>query len=124
MFSDEMIAFWKNWVDQYPIVSLEDGLAEDDWDGWKNLTAEIGNRVQIDGDDLLVTNPERVRRAIRKKSCNTLLVKVNQIGSLIESIEAVETSHRAIWRAVTSHCSVETEDSTIADKLSTNNPKN
>ena len=113
--SDEMIAFWKNWVDQYPIVSLEDGLAEDDWEGWKNLTAEIGDRVQIVGDDLLVTNPERVRRAIREKSCNALLVKVNQIGSLTETIEAVETCHRAGWRAVTSHRSGETEDSTIAD---------
>ncbi len=113
--SDEMVAFWKNWIDQYPIVSLEDGLAEDDWEGWQALTAELGSRVQLVGDDLLVTNPERVRRAIREKSCNALLVKVNQIGSLTETIEAVETCHRAGWRAVTSHRSGETEDSTIAD---------
>jgi enolase len=113
--SEEMVAFWINWVNQYPIVSLEDGLAEDDWDGWKMLTAEVGDRLQIVGDDLLVTNPELVRRGIREKACNALLVKVNQIGSLTETIEAVETCHRAGWRAVTSHRSGETEDSTIAD---------
>jgi len=113
--SEEMVAFWKNWVDQFPIVSIEDGLAEDDWDGWKMMTAELGDRIQIVGDDLLVTNPERVRRAIREKACNALLVKVNQIGSLTETIEAVETCHRAGWRAVTSHRSGETEDATIAD---------
>ncbi|MFA5836602.1 MAG: phosphopyruvate hydratase [Bellilinea sp.] len=113
--SDEMVTFWKNWVEQYPIVSIEDGLAEDDWDGWKHLTAEIGDRIQLVGDDLLVTNPARVRRAIQEKACNALLVKVNQIGSLTETIEAVETCHRAGWRAVTSHRSGETEDSTIAD---------
>ena len=113
--SEEMVAFWKNWVDQFPIVSIEDGLAEDDWDGWKMMTAEMGDRLQIVGDDLLVTNPERVRRAIREKACNALLVKVNQIGSLTETIEAVETCHRAGWRAVTSHRSGETEDATIAD---------
>jgi len=113
--SEGMIAFWKNWVDQYPIVSIEDGLAEDDWDGWKMMTAELGDRLQIVGDDLLVTNPTRVRRAIREKACNALLVKVNQIGTLTETIEAVETCHRAGWRAVTSHRSGETEDATIAD---------
>lgn len=113
--SDEMVAFWMNWVDQYPIVSIEDGLAEDDWDGWKHITAEIGSKIQLVGDDLLVTNPERVRRAIKEKACNALLVKVNQIGSLTETIEAVETCHRAGWRAVTSHRSGETEDATIAD---------
>lgn len=113
--SEQMVAFWKNWVEQYPIVSIEDGLAEDDWDGWKMMTAELGDRLQIVGDDLLVTNPERVRRAIREKACNALLVKVNQIGTLTETIEAVDTSHRAGWRAVTSHRSGETEDATIAD---------
>ncbi|HWR65121.1 MAG TPA: phosphopyruvate hydratase [Bellilinea sp.] len=113
--SDEMVAFWMNWVDQYPIVSIEDGLAEDDWEGWKHITAEIGNKIQLVGDDLLVTNPARVRRAIKEKACNALLVKVNQIGSLTETIEAVETCHRAGWRAVTSHRSGETEDATIAD---------
>ena len=113
--SDEMVAFWMNWVDQYPIVSIEDGLAEDDWEGWIHITAEIGNKVQLVGDDLLVTNPARVRRGIKEKACNALLVKVNQIGTLTETIEAVETCHRAGWRAVTSHRSGETEDSTIAD---------
>ncbi|MEN6523996.1 MAG: phosphopyruvate hydratase [Anaerolineaceae bacterium] len=113
--SDQMIAFWKSWIDQYPIVSIEDGFAQDDWEGWKSFTAEVGDRLQIVGDDLLVTNPERVRRGINEKACNALLVKVNQIGSLTETIEAVETCHRAGWRAVTSHRSGETEDATIAD---------
>lgn len=112
---EQMVAFWKNWVEQYPIVSIEDGLAQDDWESWKLLTKEIGHKVQIVGDDLLVTNPERVRRAIKEDACNALLVKVNQIGSLTETIEAVETCHRAGWRAVTSHRSGETEDATIAD---------
>jgi enolase len=113
--SEQMVGFWKAWVDQYPIVSIEDGLAQDDWEGWKMLTQEVGNRIQIVGDDLLVTNPERVRRAIKESACNALLVKLNQIGSLTETIEAVETCQRAGWRAVTSHRSGETEDSTIAD---------
>jgi len=113
--SAEMVAFWKSWIDQYPIVSLEDGLAQDDWDGWKRLTQEVGDRVQLVGDDLLVTNPARVRRAIQEKACNALLVKVNQIGSLTETIEAVEICQRAGWKAVTSHRSGETEDATIAD---------
>ncbi len=111
----EMVAFWKSWVDQYPIVSIEDGLAQDDWESWKLMVAEIGDRIQIVGDDLLVTNPTRVRRAIQEKAANALLVKLNQIGTLTETIEAVETCHRAGWRAVTSHRSGETEDSTIAD---------
>ena len=113
--SDEMVAFWKNWIDKYPIVSIEDGLAQDDWDGWKKLVAEAGGRLQIVGDDLLVTNPERVRRAIKESTANTLLVKFNQIDSLTETIESVETCQRNGWRAVTSHRSGETEDSTIAD---------
>ena len=113
--SEEMVAFWKNWVDQYPIVSIEDGLAQDDWEGWKMMVAELGDRLQIVGDDLLVTNPERVRRAIKENAANALLVKFNQIGSLTETIEAVETCQRHGWRAVTSHRSGETEDSTIAD---------
>ncbi len=113
--SAQMVAFWKSWVDQYPIVSIEDGLAQDDWEGWKLLTKEVGDRIQIVGDDLLVTNPERVQRGIAEKACNALLVKVNQIGTLTETIEAVELCHRAGWRAVTSHRSGETEDSTIAD---------
>ena len=112
---EQMVEFWINWINQYPIVSLEDGLAQDDWESWKVLTKEIGHKVQIVGDDLLVTNTERVRRAIKEEACNALLVKVNQIGSLTETIEAVETCHRNGWRAVTSHRSGETEDSTIAD---------
>jgi enolase len=113
--SEEMVEFWKSWTTQYPIVSIEDGLAQDDWEGWKLLTKTIGNEVQIVGDDLLVTNPERVRRGIEEKACNALLVKVNQIGSLTEAIESVEMCYRAGWRAVTSHRSGETEDNTIAD---------
>ena len=112
---EQMVAFWKSWVDQYPIVSIEDGLAQDDWDSWKLMVQELGNRIQIVGDDLLVTNPERVRRAIKEKAANALLVKLNQIGTLSETIEAVETCQRAGWRAVTSHRSGETEDATIAD---------
>ena len=112
---EQMVAFWKSWVDQYPIVSIEDGLAQDDWDSWKLMVRELGDRIQIVGDDLLVTNPERVRRAIKEKAANALLVKLNQIGTLTETIEAVETCHRAGWRAVTSHRSGETEDTTIAD---------
>jgi len=112
---EQMVEFWLNWLRQYPIVSIEDGLAQDDWDSWKLLTKEIGHKVQIVGDDLLVTNTSRVKRAIKEEACNALLVKVNQIGSLTETIEAVETCHRAGWRAVTSHRSGETEDSTIAD---------
>jgi enolase len=113
--SAEMVAFWKDWVEKYPIVSIEDGLAQDDWNGWKLMTAELGHKIQIVGDDLLVTNPERVRKGIKEAACNSLLVKVNQIGSLTETIEAVETCHRAGWTAVTSHRSGETEDSTISD---------
>ena len=113
--SEQMVAYWKSWVDQYPIVSIEDGLAQDDWEGWKLMTAELGEKIQIVGDDLLVTNPERVRRAIQEKAANALLVKLNQIGTLTETIEAVEVCQRAGWRAVTSHRSGETEDSTIAD---------
>lgn len=113
--SEEMVQFWKNWVDQYPIVSIEDGHAQDDWAGWKMMTEELGDEIQIVGDDLLVTNPERVKRGIREKACNSLLVKVNQIGTLTETIEAVQTCLRAGWTAVTSHRSGETEDTTIAD---------
>jgi len=112
---EEMVAFWKSWVNQYPIVSIEDGLAQDDWESWKLMVAEMGDKIQIVGDDLLVTNPTRVRRAIQEKAANALLVKLNQIGTLTETIEAVETCQRAGWRAVTSHRSGETEDSTIAD---------
>jgi len=113
--SDQMVEFWTNWINQYPIVSLEDGFAQDDWEGWKNFTALNGHRLQIVGDDLLVTNPERVARAIEEKACNALLVKVNQIGSLSETMKAVSMVQNHGWRAVCSHRSGETEDSTIAD---------
>jgi enolase len=113
--SEEMVDFWKAWVEEYPIVSIEDGLAQDDWDGWKLMTQELGHKIQIVGDDLLVTNPDRVRRGIREEACNSLLVKVNQIGSLTETIESVQTCLRAGWTAVASHRSGETEDATIAD---------
>jgi enolase len=111
----QMIEFWTKWVNDYPIVSIEDGLAQDDWESWIMMTKQLGDKIQIVGDDLLVTNPERVRRGIHDKTCNALLVKLNQIGTLSETIEAVELCHRAGWRAVTSHRSGETEDSTIAD---------
>ncbi|MDZ7843848.1 MAG: phosphopyruvate hydratase [Anaerolineales bacterium] len=113
--SAEMVDFWADWVKKYPIVSIEDGLAQDDWEGWKLMTERLGDQIQIVGDDLLVTNPERVRKGIREKACNSLLVKVNQIGSLTETIEAVDICLRAGWTAVTSHRSGETEDTTIAD---------
>ena len=113
--SEEMVAFWKGWVDQYPIVSIEDGLTQDDWAGWSLMVSELGDRIQIVGDDLLVTNPERVRRGIKEKAANSLLVKLNQIGSVTETFEAVQLCHRAGWTAVASHRSGETEDSTIAD---------
>jgi enolase len=112
---EQMVEFWAKWVKDYPIVSIEDGLAQDDWASWVLMQKELGDKIQIVGDDLLVTNPERVRRAIKDNAANALLVKLNQIGSLTETIEAVETCHRAGWRAVTSHRSGETEDSTIAD---------
>jgi enolase len=111
----EMVAFYEDWVGKYPIISIEDGLAEDDWESWKLLTARLGDRVQIVGDDLLVTNVERVRRAIQEKAANSLLCKVNQIGTLTEAIAAVTMAQRAGWTAVVSHRSGETEDVTIAD---------
>ncbi len=111
----ELIDFWAGWVERYPIVSLEDGLAEDDWEAWAQLTERIGDRVQIVGDDLLVTNTERLARAIREHAANSILVKLNQIGTLTETIEAVEMAQHAGWTAVISHRSGETEDTTIAD---------
>jgi len=113
--SEELVDFWAGWVAKYPIVSIEDGLAEDDWDGWKALRVKIGDRVQLVGDDLLVTNTERLSRAIRERAANSILVKVNQIGSLTETLAAVEMAKRASWTAVISHRSGETEDTTIAD---------
>jgi enolase 1/2/3 len=112
---EEMVAFWADWMRQYPIISLEDGLAEDDWANWTKLVATVGDKVQIVGDDLLVTNVERVKRAIKEKAANSLLFKVNQIGSLTESLAAAQMSQRHGWTVVTSHRSGETEDTTIAD---------
>jgi enolase len=112
---DQMVEFWTKWVKDYPIVSIEDGFAQDDWDSWKAFVKTCGDKCQIVGDDLLVTNPERVRKAIAENAANALLVKVNQIGSLSETIEAVDLCQRAGWRAISSHRSGETEDATIAD---------
>ena len=113
--SDELIAFWADWVERFPIVSLEDGLAEDDWAGWTALTGQLGDRIQVMGDDLLVTNTERLSRAIQEKAANSILIKLNQIGTLTETSEAVEMAQGAGWRAIVSHRSGETEDTTIAD---------
>jgi enolase 1/2/3 len=113
--SEELVAFWIDWLDRFPIVSLEDGLAEDDWDAWCTLTERVGSRVQLVGDDLLVTNTARLARAIEEQAANSILVKLNQIGTLTETIEAVEMAHHAGWTAVISHRSGETEDTTIAD---------
>jgi enolase len=113
--TDELVAFWADWAERYPIVSLEDGLAEDDWDGWHSLTTRLGDRLQLVGDDLLVTNTERLSRAIRERAANAILIKLNQIGSVTETIEAIEMASAAGWRSVISHRSGETEDTTIAD---------
>ncbi|MGI8926850.1 MAG: phosphopyruvate hydratase [Tepidiformaceae bacterium] len=113
--TEEMVAHWTAWLDRYPIKSIEDGLAEDDWDGWIALTALAGDRAQLVGDDLLVTNPERIRRAITAKAANSVLIKPNQIGTLSETLEAIEVARRAGWTTVVSHRSGETEDTFIAD---------
>jgi enolase len=112
---DELIGFWLDWAARYPVVSLEDGLAEDDWDAWRALTERCGSRLQLVGDDLLVTSTERLARAIELRAANSILVKLNQIGTVTETIEAVEMAQRAGWTAVVSHRSGETEDTTIAD---------
>jgi enolase len=113
--AEEMTAYYADLVSSYPLVSIEDPLSEDDWEGWRALTAQLGDRVQIVGDDLFVTNPERLRRGIAEKSANSLLVKVNQIGTLTETLDAVAMAHRAGFRCMMSHRSGETEDTTIAD---------
>ncbi|HRO97839.1 MAG TPA: phosphopyruvate hydratase [Flavobacteriales bacterium] len=113
--SQEMVAMWADWAKRYPIVSIEDGMSEDDWEGWKLLTETIGDRVQLVGDDLFVTNTKRLAEGIKKGVGNSILVKVNQIGTLTETIEAVEMAHRAGFTSIMSHRSGETEDSTIAD---------
>ncbi|AOQ22770.1 Enolase [Moorella thermoacetica] len=113
--SDEMVEFWASLVDKYPIISIEDGLAEDDWEGWQNLTKRLGHKVQLVGDDLFVTNTERLSRGIEMGAANAILIKVNQIGTLTETLEAIEMAKKAGYTAVVSHRSGETEDTTIAD---------
>ena len=113
--SEQMVDFWEDWTRRYPIVSIEDGLDEDDWAGWAELTARLGDRVQLVGDDLFVTNTERLRRGIQSEVGNSVLIKVNQIGTLTETLEAIETARNAGYTSVISHRSGETEDATIAD---------
>ncbi|MFQ3576666.1 MAG: phosphopyruvate hydratase [Cytophagales bacterium] len=113
--SDEMAAYWEEWINKYPIISIEDGIAEDDWKGWKTLTDRIGKRVQLVGDDLFVTNVTRLQDGINQGVANSILVKVNQIGSLTETINAVNLAHKNKYKSVMSHRSGETEDNTIAD---------
>ncbi|ANW99400.1 phosphopyruvate hydratase [Thermoclostridium stercorarium subsp. thermolacticum DSM 2910] len=112
---EEMVAFWEDLVSKYPIISLEDGVAEEDWEGWKLLTERLGNKIQLVGDDLFVTNTERLAKGIEQGVANSILIKVNQIGTLTETLEAIEMANRAGYTAVTSHRSGETEDTTIAD---------
>lgn len=113
--SEHLVDFWEDWTRRYPIVSIEDGLAEDDWAGWEGLTARLGDRVQLVGDDLFVTNTERLQRGIQSEVGNSILIKVNQIGTLTETLEAIETARNAGYTSVISHRSGETEDATIAD---------
>jgi len=113
--SEELIAYWQGWCAKYPIVSIEDGLAEDDWSGWAKLTGDLGERIQLIGDDLFVTNTQRLARGIRERSANAILIKLNQIGTLTETLDAVAMAQQAGWAAIISHRSGETEDTTIAD---------
>lgn len=112
---EEMVDFWADWAAKYPIISIEDGMAEEDWEGWDMLTKRLGGKVQLVGDDLFVTNTERLKKGINLGVANSILIKVNQIGTLTETLEAIETANRAGYTAVTSHRSGETEDTTIAD---------
>ncbi|MGN1091676.1 MAG: phosphopyruvate hydratase, partial [Alphaproteobacteria bacterium] len=113
--SEEIVKYYEELKANYPIMSLEDGMAEDDWEGWKMLTDTLGGKMQLVGDDLFVTNSKRLNMGIEKKVANSILIKVNQIGSLTETLSAIETAHRASYSAVVSHRSGETEDATIAD---------
>lgn len=113
--SDEMVEFWVNWCKKYPIASIEDGMAEDDWSGWRKITEQLGGKIQLVGDDLFCTNVKRLSKGIKENVANSILVKVNQIGSLTETINAVDMAHRARYTSVMSHRSGETEDTTIAD---------
>ena len=115
MTSEQMVDMWESFVDKYPIVSIEDGMGENDWEGWQLMTRRLGHRIQIVGDDLFVTNVERIRKGIKLGAANAVLIKLNQIGTLTETLDAIQTAHRAGWTAVVSHRSGETEDTTIAD---------
>ena len=115
MTSDEMVDMWESFVDKYPIISIEDGMGENDWTGWQKLTERLGSRVQLVGDDLFVTNTSRIRKGIELKAGNAVLIKLNQIGTLSETLDAIQMAHRAGWTAIVSHRSGETEDTTIAD---------
>ena len=115
MSSDELVKFWEKWVRQYPIVSIEDGMAEDDWNGWKALTQAVGSKCQLVGDDLFVTNVDRIQQGVDKHIANGLLVKVNQIGTITETINAVTLAQHNGYNTIMSHRSGETEDTTIAD---------
>jgi enolase len=113
--STELADLWTEWSRKYPIVSIEDGMAEEDWDGWRSLNARIGDKVQLVGDDVFVTNVERIKRGIREESANSVLIKLNQVGTLTETLDAINEARRAGWTCVISHRSGETEDTTIAD---------
>ena len=110
-----MIDFYADWVNRFPIFSIEDGLDENDWKSWKKMTEKLGDRIQIVGDDLFVTNTDRIARGIKENSANAVLIKLNQIGTLTETLEAIQMTHRVGWNAVISHRSGETEDTFIAD---------
>ena len=113
--SDELIAHWESLIDKYPIISIEDGLDEEDWEGWKKMTEKIGHKVQLVGDDLFVTNTERLSKGIKMGAGNSILIKLNQIGSVSETLEAIKMAHNAGYTAISSHRSGETADTTIAD---------
>ena len=113
--TDEMIDYWQGLIQKYPIFSIEDGLAEDDWEGWRKMTEKLSNQVQLVGDDFFVTNPQRLKKGIQQQTANSILIKLNQIGTLTETLDAVEMAHKAGYTAVISHRSGETEDTTIAD---------
>ena len=115
MTSEQMGDMWESFVDKYPIVSIEDGMGENDWEGWQLMTRRLGHRIQIVGDDLFVTNVERIKKGIKLGAANAVLIKLNQIGTLTETLDAIQTAHRAGWTAIVSHRSGETEDTTIAD---------
>lgn len=115
MSSREMVDMWEGFVDKYPIISIEDGMGENDWEGWQLMTERLGGRIQIVGDDLFVTNTQRIKKGIELKAANSVLIKLNQIGTLTETLDAIQMAHRAGWTAVVSHRSGETEDTTIAD---------